>query len=109
LVLDELREYFFERRKVHQVAETSDAVFGFDLAFINNDDLRTDALDDLEHMRDIENNFSSCCEFGDQMFEEQGGGDVQSRKRLVENQDVGIVQQRCRNQDPLLHTLRIRG
>src|SRR5262249_39411595 len=44
LVLDQLREYFFEGRKVHQVAQTSDAVFGFDLAFINNDDFRTDAL-----------------------------------------------------------------
>src|SRR5262245_15872273 len=53
-VLDQLSEDLFKRRKVHQAAQPAHAVLGFDFAFIDDDDFRTDPFDDLENVGDVE-------------------------------------------------------
>src|SRR6185436_6689720 len=107
-VLDELREYLFKGRKVHQVAKPVDAVLGFDFAFVNNDDFRADPLDHLQDVGDVQDDLSARSEFRNQMFEQQRGGDIEAGQRLVKNQDVRIVKQRRGNQNSLLHALRVR-
>src|SRR5258708_2423023 len=52
-VLDQLREDLFQGWKVHQIAKAGDTVLRLDLAFINNDDLGADPLDDFEDVGDI--------------------------------------------------------
>src|SRR5438874_9815915 len=108
-VLHELSEDFFEGWQMHQIAKAPDAVFRFDLALINNDDFLADPLDHLENMRDIQDDFSARREFRNQMLEQQRRRYVETRQRLIENQDLRIVQQCRRNEHALLHAFGIRS
>src|SRR5438270_353031 len=87
----------------------ADAVLRFNLTPVNNDDLRANPLDHFENMRDVQNNFAARGEFRNKVFKEQGGRDVEAGQRLVEDQNVRIVQQSGRNQNALLHAFRIRS
>ena len=64
-----------------------------------------DQLDDLEDMRDVEDGLALCGELLQQIFEEPSGDDVEAGERLVEDQEPGIMQQRSRDEDALLHAL----
>src|SRR5262245_48764516 len=108
-VLDELRENFLERGQMHQLAKPADAVLGFDLALVNDDHLLANPFDHFEHMRDVKDDLSTRREFGDEPSEQQRRRNVETRQRLIENQNLGIMQERRGDENPLLHSLRIRS
>src|SRR5262249_49584768 len=61
----------------------------------------------LEYVRNIHDGLALPRELGDQFVEEHGGRDVQAGERLVENQQVGGVQESTGDEDALLHAFRI--
>src|SRR5215475_2609806 len=60
-------------------------------------------------MGNIEDDFASRSELRNQVLQQQRGGNIEARQRLIENQNVRIVQERRRNQDALFHAFRIRS
>ena len=69
--------------------------------------LRAHFFQHVENMRAVEDHAAPRRQPFHQFAQHQRRGDVQARKRLVENQQVGIVQQRGREQDLLPHAFRI--
>ena len=101
----QLGEDLFERRQVHQVAQALHRIRGHDAALVDDDHLRADLLHHLQHVRDVEYHLAPARQFVEQVFEEQRAGHVDAGERLVQDQHVGIVQQRGGDQDALLHAL----
>jgi hypothetical protein len=72
VVLDgELREDAFERGQLHEGAEVFDGVVGDDLAAVQNDDVRADALHRLKLMRAEEHDLAAACEFFDEAAQDK--------------------------------------
>ena len=76
---------------------------------IDDDDLRADLFDHFEDVRDVQDHFAAAGELAEQVLEEQGGSDVDAGERFVEDQYVGVMQQRGGDQDALLHALGVGG
>jgi hypothetical protein len=105
----QLREHLFERPVRHQGTQLIDRVFCDDAAAVQDDDAGAELLDDFEHMRAVEDGLAAAGEQMDEMPEHQRRGDVEAGVRFVEDQDVGIVQQRADDQHFLLHPFRVRA
>ena len=70
---------------------------------------RADLLDHVEAMRAEEDHPALRGEHRDERAEEQARVDVEAGERLVEHEQVGVVQQRRREQHALAHALAERG
>ena len=64
-----------------------------------------DALDDVEHVRAVEDGLPLGGESGDEVAHQDAGVDVQARQRLVEQQQVGVVEEGRAQQHLLPHPL----
>jgi hypothetical protein len=95
-LLDELGEDAFERGQGHQLGEVMRRGIGDDLAAGEDDDAVADALDGFEHVRDVEDGFAFAREQDEEVFEEARGDCVQAGERLVEDDQLGVMQQRQR-------------
>ncbi len=74
--------------QLHQAGEVAGRGVCDDLAPGEDDDAVADALDDFEHVRDVEDGFAFAGEQDEQVFEEAGGDGVEAGERLVEDEEV---------------------
>src|SRR6185369_12428458 len=93
-VLYQLGKDFFERRNFGQVAEALHRVCCHDPAAIDDDHLRADLFDYFEDVRDVQDHLAAAGKFAQQVLEQQGGRDVDAGEGFVEDQHVGVMQQR---------------
>ena len=84
-----------------------DGIVGHHLAAMQDDHARADALDGFEFMGAEEDHLAAAGEFLHQAAQDQRGGNVEAGERLVEQEQIGIVQQRPGEQDFLAHAFRI--
>ena len=77
------------------------------LSLPQDDDRRADLLDHLEDVRAVEDDLPAGGERANELLQYEGGADVESGRRLVEQDDVRVVQQPGRDQDLLPHAFRI--
>src|ERR1035438_1299710 len=84
-------------------------VVGNEFAAMENNNARADAFDGVEFVRAKEHHLAAHSEFLDEAAQNQCGGYVESRERLVEENQVGIVQEGGNEQDFLAHALRVAG
>ncbi len=105
LLLDELGEDAFEIGELQGGLQLGGWGVGEDLSFGDDDDAIADQLDDFEDVRDVEDCLALRGELLQQIFEETGGDDVEAGERLVEDEQLGIVQQGGGDEDALLHAL----
>src|SRR5262245_3352716 len=75
---------------------------------MEDDDAGAHFFRDVEPMRAEKNHPPLAREKAQQGPEKQSGADIQSRKRLVEDQQIGIVEQSGGEQDALTHAFRVR-
>ena len=75
--LAKLAEDLLQRGQVHQLAEPADFVIGHHLAPIEHDDARAAFLGDFQHVRDVEDGLAPAGQLGDQLVEQECGGDVE--------------------------------
>ena len=66
-------------------------------------------LNHFQHVRTIEDRTALLAQSLDQILQHQGGGYVEAGKRLIEDENFGIVHERGDEQDTLPHSLRIRS
>ncbi len=92
-LLDQLSKGAFERGQMHEAGKLGGCGVGDDLALGKNDDAVTDALDDLEDVRDIKDSFALLGEQDEEVFEEAGGDGVESGKGFIEDDERGVVEQ----------------
>src|SRR6202522_799652 len=97
----QLREDFFERRQRHEGLEPFDRVVGHDASAMQDDDVRADALHGFQFMRAEENHFAPRGQFLDEAAQDQRRTDIEAREWLIQQDEVGIMQQ-CRGQQHLL-------
>src|SRR4051812_45186461 len=107
LVADQLGEDVLERAVRPQRAQGGHRVVGDDLAAAQHDDAAAHLLHGLEHVRAVDDGLAAFGEDADQVTHHQRGGDVEPRFGLVEDHDVGVVQERAGDQHLLAHPLRI--
>src|SRR5579872_3121824 len=69
VLLDELGEDLLQVRKVHEIAQAADRIVGDDAAAVEHYDVLADLLDELEHVRDIQDNFAPSGEGAEQVAE----------------------------------------
>src|ERR1022692_4427848 len=74
-----------------------------------NDDAGAHLLHYLQHVRAVQNDLALARQRLGEVLEHQAGSDVEARERLVEDEDIGVVQQGGRDEDFLLHALGIGG
>src|SRR5579872_3246900 len=84
-----------------------DRIVGYDLATMEDDYARRNAFDGFELMGGEKDDLATHRQLFDEAAEDQRGGNVQAGKRLVEQEKIGIVQQRRGEQDLLAHTFRM--
>ena len=60
-------------------------------AFANYNKLGTNLFNNLEDMGAVKNGFAFTAENLNEIFYDHRRGDIETRKRLIQNQDVGIV------------------
>jgi hypothetical protein len=104
-----VREDVFERRQGHQRPQAFHRIIGDHLAAVENDDARGDALDGLQIVRAEEHDLAARGELLNQAAEHQRRADVETGERFVEQQHLGIVKKRGREQHFLAHALRVGG
>ena len=109
LLLDELREDTLKVGKTHKAGEIAGRRVGEDFAAGDDDDAAADLLNDLENVRDVEDGFALGSQDFEKVFEETGGDDVETGKRLIENEKFRVVEKRRRDEDALAHALGVRG
>jgi len=109
LLLDELGEDALEICECERGFELRGRRVCQDFAFGNDDDTVADQLDDFEDVRDVEDCLALSCELLQEVFEESGGDYVEAGERLVEDEELGIVQQSGRDENALLHALGVKG
>ena len=101
----QLPEDMLERRQLEQLAQPQDRIVSHDLAVVEDDDVGRDPFDALEHVRAVDHHPALGGERLDQAAQHQRRRDVEAGVRLVEDDDLRIVQQRRRDQDLLPHPL----
>ena len=75
------------------------------LRAVQNHHVRADALHDFEIVRAEQHHFAARREFLNQAAQHQARGHVEAGKRLVQQDEIGIMQQRGREQHLLAHAL----
>jgi hypothetical protein len=76
-------------------------------AFVDDEDAVADALDDIEHVGAVEDGFAVGGQGGEQVFDEDGGIDIEAGEGLIEEDDVRVVEQGGGDQDFLPHAFGI--
>ena len=74
---------------------------------MQDDDAAADLLDHFEDVRAVDHRLAARGEDADQVAQHHRRGDIETRFGLVEDDDVGIVQQRAGDQHLLAHPLRV--
>jgi hypothetical protein len=92
LLLDELREDTLKVGKTHKAGEIAGRRVGEDFAAGDDDDAAADLFDDFENVRDVEDGFALDGQDFEKILEETGRDDVETGKRLIENEKFGIVE-----------------
>ena len=106
-VFDELEESAFEGGLPDIFKDLRCGTVSDDAAFSQNDELRADFFDDFEDVGAEEDRFAFVAKGLDERFEDEGGGDVESGERFVEDKDVRIVHDGGDEKDALAHALGI--
>ena len=78
-------------------------------AAVQDDDVCAEALDDFKLMRVEEDDLAAAGELLDEAAEDEGGADVEAGKGLVEEDELGVVQQSGGEEDLLAHALGVAG
>src|SRR4051794_12087425 len=108
IVLDgELRENAFEGRKRHHGAQAGNRIVGHHFAAMKNHHPRADTLHGVEFMGTEQHYLAARGELLDEAAEDKSRADIEARERLVEQHQVGIVEQRCGDEDFLPHAFGI--
>ena len=103
---DELGNDFFERRALlHHGAQLSHRPMGDDPAAMEHDDGCAQAFDPVEQVGAVDNRLAACREDRQQMTQNETRREVQSGFGLIENEQIGVVQQCGDDQHLLLHPL----
>ena len=104
-LLDQLGEDALQGGQRHQFGEGVRRSVSDDFSLREDNDAVTDALDCFEHMRDVEDGFALAREQDEEVLEQARGDGVEAGKRLVEDDQLGVVQQGRCDEDALLHAL----
>src|SRR6266478_3985241 len=107
--LDELQEYSFQRRCSDAFADFTGGAVRYDLSFSENDQVGADFFHDFEDMRAIEDGFAAGAQGLNEIFDDESGSDVEAGKRLVQDEQIGIVHESGDEKDALAHALGIRS
>ena len=91
------------------VLNGSSAVVSDDVAFAQDQQMGAHLLHHLQHVRTIEDRPALLAQCLDQVLQHQRRSYVEPEKRLIENENFGIVHERGNEQDTLPHSLRIRS
>lgn len=86
----ELGEDLLEGGEGHEAAEAGDGVVGDDAAAVQDDDVRAEALDDLELVRVEEDDLAAAGELLNEAAEDERGADVEAGEGLVEQDELGL-------------------
>ena len=70
-------------------------------------DVGTDAFDGFEFVRAEQHDFAARRQFHDQASEDQARAHVEAGEWLIEEDEIGIVHERGRQQDLLAHAFRV--
>ena len=83
----ELRKDTFESWQRHQCPQPFDRVVGHDLAAMQNDDMRADALDGLQFVRAEENDLAARCKLLNQAPQNKGRTDIEPERARPARRD----------------------
>ena len=93
LLNSQLRKNVFQRGQRHQRPQTLDGIVGDNLAAMQNDNARADAFNRLEFVGAQQHHLAASGHFLQQISEDERGAHVETGKRLVQKDEVGVVQQ----------------
>ena len=105
--LREVAEDVFEGGFVGGGLEGIGRAIGDQRAFVDDEDAVADALDHIEDVGTVEDGLAVGGQGGEQVFDEDGGVDVEAGERFVEQDDAGVVEQGGGDQDLLPHAFGI--
>src|SRR6478672_7538981 len=105
----ELREDVFERGGGHELPQPGRRVVGHDAAGTQDDDSRAELFDRLELVRTVEDDSPVSRERPHDRPQHQRRADVETRHRLVQDDQPRVVDASRREQDLLPHALREGG
>src|ERR1017187_8066380 len=105
LRVGELGEDAFEGGFGHDFAEAGDGIVGDDAALAEDEDGVGDLLHYFEDVGAVENHALPGGEGMKQAAEDHGGVDVEAGEGLVEDEELGIVEQAGEEEDLLAHAL----
>ena len=107
--LGQLREDAFQRGLAHEFAKAFNRVVRHHLARAQDQDRGADLFNDLKDVGTIKDDFPLAGQGAQQGAQHQPAGHVQAGERLVQDEDIRVVQQGGGEQNLLAHALRIRG
>ena len=102
-----LSEDLFQVGQLRHLAQRGHRIVRRHASTVQDHHPRAGSLHHFQHVRNVENRFAPPGQLLQQVPEQHGVRDIQSRLRFVEDQQVRVVQQRGRNQYPLAHPLRV--
>src|SRR6266851_3488803 len=102
-----MQENSLQGRSADAFADFAGCTVGDDLSFSKDDQVGADFFHDFEDMRTVEDGFAAGAEGLNQIFNDEGGSDIESGERLVENQQIRIVHQSGDEKNALAHAFGI--
>src|ERR1035438_4728081 len=76
-------------------------------ALVDDEDAVADTLDHIEHVGAVQDGFAGGGESGEQVFDEDGGIDIETGEGLVEKDDLRVVEQGGGDENFLPHAFGI--
>ena len=99
----EFRKNRFERRQRHQRAQLHNGIVGNDASLMQDDHAGTNTLYRFELVRTEQHHLAARGKILDQLAQDQRRVHVEARERLVQQDEIGIMQQRRGHQHLLAH------
>src|SRR6266852_6286727 len=104
-----MQENSFQGRSADAFADFAGRAVGDDLSFSKNDQVGADFFHDFEDMRTVEGGFAAGAEGLNQIFNDEGGSDIEAGERLVQDEQIGIVHDSGDEKNSLAHAFGIRA
>jgi hypothetical protein len=105
LLLNELREDALKVGQAHETGKIAGGCVGEKFALGDDDDTAANLFHHFEDVRDVKDGFALGGEHFEKIFEEAGGDDIETGERLIENEELGVVNERSGDEDALAHSL----
>src|ERR1700730_534803 len=102
---DQVQEDSFEGGCADAFANFAGCAAGDDSSFSQDDQVRADFFHDFEDVRAEKNGFAAGAQRLHEILNDERGGDVETGKRLIQDEEIGIVHESSDEKNALTHAL----